>query len=160
MFARSWWVRPQKVRCLHPFLQTSWRNQFSITFSGKSSFLNPKLLILWKSREGDRNIREKGRRRHGCGADLHPSTRAVLADPDAESESCFGVYIPLHRHHLVLYSRCYARQLRSTGFSLLPCADFYAFLGFLNLKFSSRIVICAYFCLSSLFFLGFWSIRA
>lgn len=60
---------------------------------------------------------EEKRGRHGSGADLHTSTRALLADPDAESESCFGVYIPFHSNHFVLYSRCYARQLRSTGLS-------------------------------------------
>ena len=60
---------------------------------------------------------ERERERDGSRANVHTRLRAILADAEAQSESCFGVLVPLHRHHFVLYSRCYARQLRSTGTS-------------------------------------------
>lgn len=51
----------------------------------------------------------------GSGADFHTRAGEVFSDADAQSQSCFGVSLPIHRHNLVLHSRCYACQLRSTG---------------------------------------------
>jgi len=53
--------------------------------------------------------------RHGSGADLHSRSGEVFADAHAQSQSCSGVSLPIYCHNLVLYSRCYARQLRSAG---------------------------------------------
>ena len=51
----------------------------------------------------------------GSRTDVYSSTGAILADTHAQSESCFGVFVPFRCHHLVLYSRCYARQLRAAS---------------------------------------------
>lgn len=71
--------------------------------------------------------------RNGSRADLHTRAGEVFADADPKSESCFGVSVPIHCHHLVLYSRCHARQLRSTGvhFSI---PTFWSLLGLLDIN--------------------------
>lgn len=62
-------------------------------------------------------------RRHGSGADLHSRSGEVFADAHAQSQSCSGVSLPIYCHNLVLYSRCYARQLRSAGFYLISASS-------------------------------------
>lgn len=51
----------------------------------------------------------------GSRADVYTGSRTICSDADAQDQSHSRVFLSLHGRHSLLYSRRYARQLRSTG---------------------------------------------
>lgn len=52
---------------------------------------------------------------NGSGADVYTGTRAVHTDVETQNKSFSRVLLSFSCYHFVLYTRCYARQLRSAG---------------------------------------------
>ena len=131
---------------MNNFGQNEWKSKNQLTFFFLINIIRIVWNVSWGNRIESREKKwvksfevfchslgkilrlERERERDGSRANVHTGARAVLTDGETQSESCFGVLVPLHRHHFVLYTRCYARQLRSTGTKILSIFDLQGFV--------------------------------